>query len=115
MACLRYVCVPRNNHCFDDFVQACNQPLKENKSRPLPNAIVYIMSQQEGIPALDYYAPIDIGTCGSEESCTCRNNLATLVDVPPTILFTDDDLDEKPSLINTPDWHLHAWESLIQL
>ena len=39
-------------------------------------------------------------TYGSEELCTCSNNLATQVDIPPTIPCTDADLDELPNLIN---------------
>ncbi len=101
---LHYVYVPRINKCLDCFVQGWNNhPMRTIKGHtPLQLfTTCMILLQQEGIPALHYYSPVDDCSYGVDESSTtCSSNGASRVTIPETLPPTDVDVEFLSQLID---------------
>ena len=102
---LHFVYVPRINQCLQLFCNGWNNhPISTSQGySPMQlHTMGMISIRNEGVPALDYFAPVDnnYGVYETNDTCFSNGSSDASVTIPETSPLTDFSLESLPSLIN---------------
>ena len=102
---LHFVYVPRINQCLQLFCNGWNNhPISTSQGySPMQLYTMGMISiRNEGVPALDYFAPVDnnYGMYETNDTCFSNGSSDASVTIPETSPLTDFSLESLPSLIN---------------
>ena len=91
LAALHYVYLPRINHALNVFTDGWNSHAMSTANGQSPIQMYtkgMLTLQHEGVPALDYFAPVEEDTYGTDFACIdyAESAPSTPVDIPHTFI-----------------------------